>query len=127
MSERLPGGLTVRRRPGSLSAPIHTHFTVFDLSCAELGQVIDPIQTMMIAGSTHGFTHVAVNGEFRMIGKKVKGFDEVAGAARARHQFDRLVSRYPDRTRRHPPVEEIFSSSYPVEPVLVPHDEPPGG
>ena len=112
---------------GRLEAGALADFTVFDLSCPELGQVIDPVQTIMIAGSSHGFTHVAVNGEFRMIGKKVKEFDEVAGAARAQHQFDRLVSRYPDRTWRHPPVEDTFSSSYPAEPVPVTQDEPHGG
>jgi hypothetical protein len=37
-----------------------------------------------------------------------------AAAEQAQAQFDGLIARYPERTLGHPPVEQIFSSSYVV-------------
>jgi hypothetical protein len=87
---------------------------VFDLSAPDLGQVIDPIQTMMIAGGGRHFSTVIIDGRFLMQDGTIPGTDPAADAARAQAQFDRLVEKYPQRTFGHPPVEEIFSSAYPV-------------
>jgi hypothetical protein len=43
----------------------------------------------------------------------IPGFDEVGEWTRAQQQFDRITALYPERTLGHPPVGEIFSSSYP--------------
>ena len=88
--------------------------TVLDLSAPDLGQVIDPIQTMMIAGRGRHFSTVIIDGRFVMEGGVIPGTDPAADAARAQAQFDRLVAQYPQRTFGHPPVEEIFFSAYPV-------------
>jgi cytosine/adenosine deaminase-related metal-dependent hydrolase len=99
---------------GRLAPGAKADITVFDLSAPDLGQVIDPIQTMMLAGGGRHFSTVIVDGRFVMQDGVIPGTDPVADAARAQAQFDRLVEKYPQRTFGHPPVEEIFSSAYPV-------------
>ena len=51
-----------------------------------------------------------------MVDGRIPGFDAAQAQAQAQAQFDGLVARYPDRTWGHPPVDEIFSSSYPRPP-----------
>lgn len=44
----------------------------------------------------------------------IPGIDWDALAAEAQAQFGWVMARHPERTLGHPPVEEIFSSAYPV-------------
>jgi cytosine/adenosine deaminase-related metal-dependent hydrolase len=88
--------------------------TLFDLSAFELGQVIDPIQTMMLSGTGRDFKTVIVNGRVVMQDRQLPGIDLDEYRDRAQRQFDRLIAKYPLRTWKHPPVEKIFSSSYPL-------------
>jgi cytosine/adenosine deaminase-related metal-dependent hydrolase len=99
---------------GRLAQGAKADITVFDLSRPDLGQVIDPIQTMMLTGGGRHFSTVIVDGRFVMENRRIAGIDETADAARAQAQFERLMALYPKRTFGHPPVEEIFSSAYPV-------------
>lgn len=99
---------------GRLDVGARADLTVFELDRDDLGQLIDPIQTMMIAGSGAGFSHVMVNGRFSVINKSVQNFNLKVAHGRAQRQFDRLVSLYPMRTHAHPPIGRIFISSYPV-------------
>jgi len=99
---------------GHLSPGAKADITVFDLTAGDLGQVIDPIQTMMVAGRGRHFTTVIIDGRFVMEDGVIPGVDPAAEAARAQAQFDRLIAQYPRRTFGHPPVEEIFSAAYPV-------------
>jgi cytosine/adenosine deaminase-related metal-dependent hydrolase len=99
---------------GRLAQGAKADITVFDLSRPDLGQVIDPIQTMMLTGGGRHFSTVIVDGRFVMENRRIAGIDESADAARAQAQFERLMALYPKRTFGHPPVEEIFSSAYPV-------------
>ena len=110
------GGARALRRDdlGRLAPGAKADITVFDLTAPHLGQVIDPIQTMMLAGRGRHFSTVIIDGRFVMQDGVIAGTDPAADAARAQAQFDRLVGKYPQRTFGHPPVEEIFSSAYPV-------------
>lgn len=110
------GGADALRRPdlGRIASGARADITVFDLSGFELGQVIDPIQTMMLTGSGRDFRTVIVDGRFVMEDRVIPGFDEREAAMRAQKQFEGMMARYPERTLGHPPVEEIFSSAYPV-------------
>lgn len=99
---------------GRLAPGAKADITVFDLSAPDLGQVIDPIQTMMLAGGGRHFTTVIVDGRFVMENGTIPGIDPVVDTARAQLQFDRLIALYPKRTIGHPPVDQIFSSAYPV-------------
>lgn len=111
------GGADALGRPdlGRLQPGARADITVFDLDRPHLGQVIDPIQTMLLAGHGRDFSTVVIDGRFVMEERVIPGIDEVADNARAQAQFEGVMARYPERTHGHPPASEIFSSSYPVE------------
>ncbi|HEY5796870.1 MAG TPA: amidohydrolase family protein [Bosea sp. (in: a-proteobacteria)] len=111
------GGADALGRPdlGRLQPGGRADITVFDLDRPHLGQVIDPIQTMLLAGHGRDFSTVVIDGRFVMEERVIPGIDEAADNARAQAQFEGVMARYPERTHGHPPVSEIFSSSYPVE------------
>ncbi len=109
------GGANALGRPdlGRLAPGAKADIVVFDLASNDIGQVIDPIQTLMVGASGRDVRHVIIDGRFVMTDRQIPGFDAEAAQRQAQAQFDRLVAKYPDRTWGHPPVEQIFSSSYP--------------
>lgn len=110
------GGADALGRPdlGRLQAGSRADITVFDLDRPHLGQIIDPIQTMLLAGHGRDFSTVIIDGRFVMEDRVIPGTDEAADKARAQAQFEGVMARYPERTHAHPPMSEIFSSSYPI-------------
>jgi hypothetical protein len=68
---------------------------------------------LMLSSSGRDVRTTIIDGRFVMVDGIIPGFDAKAEQERAQRQFDGLVARYPERTYGHPPVEEIFSSSYP--------------
>ncbi len=111
------GGADALGRPdlGRLAPGGRADITVFDLDRPHLGQVIDPIQTMLLAGHGRDFATVVIDGRIVMEDRVIPGIDEAADKLRAQRQFVGVMARYPERTHGHPPASEIFSSSYPVE------------
>lgn len=111
------GGADALRRPdlGRLQPGARADITVFQLDRPHSGQVIDPIQTMMLTGHGRDFATVVIDGRFVMEDRVIPGIDEAADNARAQKQFEGVMARYPERTAGHPPVSEIFSSSYVIE------------
>jgi len=111
------GGAQALRRPdlGRLAPGAKADIVVWDLAHDRIGQVIDPIQTLMLSASGRDARHVIINGRLVMWDGVLPGVDHLAMQARAQAQFDRLIAKYPERTLGHPPVSEIFSSAYPVE------------
>ncbi len=111
------GGADALGRPdlGRLAAGAKADITVFRLDRPHSGQVIDPIQTMMLTGHGRDFSDVVIDGRFVMQGGVIPGIDEAADNARAQAQFERVMALYPRRTLHHPPVTEIFSSAYPLK------------
>ena len=97
---------------GRLAPGARADLTVIDLDAPEMGQVIDPIQTLMLNGSGREIGTVVVDGRFVMKDGRIPGIDERAMRTQAQAQFDRMAAQYPDRTHSHPPLDEIFSSSY---------------
>lgn len=110
------GGADALGRPdlGRLMPGAMADIVVFDLSHDRIGQVIDPIQTLLIGASGRDVRHVVVAGRMVVVDGKIPGLDMHALGARAQAQFEGLIARYPERTLGHPPVGEIFSPSYPV-------------
>ncbi|MBN9233245.1 MULTISPECIES: amidohydrolase family protein [Phyllobacteriaceae] len=110
------GGADALRRPdlGRLMPGAKADIVVFDLGHDRIGQVIDPIQTMMLNGAGRDVSTVIIDGRFVMSDGVIPGFDPAEAQRRAQAQFDRLIGLYPERTWKHPPVGDIFSSSYPV-------------
>jgi cytosine/adenosine deaminase-related metal-dependent hydrolase len=111
------GGADALRRPdlGRLQPGARADIVVFDLDRPHTGQVIDPIQTMLLTGHGRDVSTVVIDGRFVMENRVIPGIDEAADNARAQTQFEGLMARYPQRTHGHPPMSEIFSSSYPIE------------
>ena len=99
---------------GRLMQGAAADIVVFDFGHDRIGQTIDPIQTLLIGGAGRDVRHVVVGGRSVVIDGRIPGMDMQAEGRRAQAQFDGLMSRYPERTWGHPPVGEIFSSSYPV-------------
>jgi hypothetical protein len=87
---------------------------VIRLDSPDIGQRIDPIQTILLNGSGRDVSDVMIAGRFVMRNGAIPGVDDMAYHRKAQAQFDRMVAQYPDRTLFHPPVEEIFSESYPT-------------
>ena len=100
---------------GRLQPGAPADITVFELGRTHHGQVIDPIQTMMLTGHGRDFSTVVVDGRFVMEDRAIPAVDEASDNALAQRQFEALMARYPERTFGHPPAGEIFSSAYPVE------------
>ena len=69
---------------------------------------------MLLTGHGRDFSSVIIDGRLVMAGRVIECVDEAVDNARAQAQFERLMAQYPQRTSGHPPVSEIFSSSYPV-------------
>lgn len=99
---------------GRLAPGAAADIVVFDLAAPHLGQVIDPIQTLLLSGRGTDARTVIVDGRASMQEGAIPGVDWDALAAEAQAQFGRVMAEYPRRTLGHPPVEEIFSSAYPV-------------
>lgn len=98
---------------GRLAVGAKADMTIFDLSDFAIGQVIDPIQTMVLSGTGRDFRTSIINGRVVMRDRQLPGVDLREWHARAQAQFDGLIAKYPLRTLYHPPVEQIFSPSYP--------------
>lgn len=109
------GGADALGRPdlGRLMPGAKADITVFDFSHDRTGQIIDPIQTLLISGSGSDVSDVFVGGRHVVLDGEIPGFDMISAHRRAQAQFDGLIARYPERPWKHPPVSEIFSSSYP--------------
>ena len=107
------GGAQALRRPdlGRLQAGAKADIAVIDL--AHTLQTPDPLQSLMTGSSGRDVRTVFIDGRLVMRERVIPGFDEDAACARAQQQFDGLIARYPERTFGHPPLSDIFSSSYP--------------
>ncbi|MDP3408395.1 chlorohydrolase family protein [Bosea sp. (in: a-proteobacteria)] len=100
---------------GRLMPGARADLIAIDFGHDGIGQVIDPIQTLMQSSAGRDVTDVIVEGRVAMEHRVIPGFDAAAAHARAQKQFDGLIARYPERTFGHPPVAEIFQPSYPLE------------
>ena len=109
------GGADALGRPelGRLAPGAAADFVVVDLAHDRIGLRVDPIRTLLLGGSGRDVVHSVIDGRVVMADGRIPGFDFASAQDRAQAQFDRLTARYPERTWRHPPVEEIFPPSYP--------------
>ncbi|MGN7961214.1 amidohydrolase family protein [Brucella sp. 22210] len=100
---------------GHLSPGARADIAVFDLDDTIMAATVDPITTIVIGGSGKITRAVFVDGRASMINRKLAGLDMKQARLQAQAQFDGLIAKYPERSWNHPPVAEIFPSSYPIE------------
>jgi cytosine/adenosine deaminase-related metal-dependent hydrolase len=107
------GGADALRRPdlGRLRPGAKADIAVIDLR--HTLQTPDPIQSLLTGTSGHDVRSVFIDGRLVMHERRIPGFDENTAFQRAQAQFDGVIARYPERTLGHPPLAEIFSTSYP--------------
>ena len=97
---------------GRLSPGAQADITVFDLGGFHLGPFIDPIKTMVLAGTGRDFTHSWIAGRPVMIDRAIPGTDLPAMQRQAQRQFEKLK----EHQRRHapgaPPADQVFRPSF---------------
>jgi cytosine/adenosine deaminase-related metal-dependent hydrolase len=98
---------------GRIAPGAKADIAVFDMADRMIAPRIDPIQTLVLGATGRVTRATIVDGRISMRDGMVAGIDLRDARAQAQKQFDRLVARYPERSFGHPPVEEIFPSSYP--------------
>ena len=103
-----------RRDLGRISPGAKADIAVFDMADSMIAPRIDPIQTLVYGATGRVTRATIVDGRISMRDGAVAGIDLVAAREQAQRQFDGLVAKYPERTFRHPPVEDIFPPSYPL-------------
>ena len=102
---------------GRLAPGARADMTVIAMTDPAIGQVIDPIQTILLNGSGRDVRTVVIDGRIVMQDGAIPGCDADGMRQQAQTQFDGMKAQYPDRTFGHPPVEQIFASSYPIRQV----------
>lgn len=103
-----------RRDLGRLMPGALADITIVRLDGFHLGQMVDPIQTLVMNGTGRDVSTVIVDGRTVVDGRRIDGVDPEAFRDRAQRQFDRLRDSFPERAHRHPPVEAIFAPSFPI-------------
>jgi cytosine/adenosine deaminase-related metal-dependent hydrolase len=99
---------------GKLAPGARADITVTRLDDPAAGQVIDPVQTIILNGFGRDVRTVVIDGRIVMRDRIIPGVDRDLMRTRAQGQFDGLVAQYPERTLDHPTVESIFKPSYPM-------------
>ncbi len=99
---------------GRLAPGAEADITVFDLSGFHLGPVVDPIKTMLLAGTGRDFTHAWIAGRAVMRERNIPGADLETLRRRAQAQFAKLEASHQPRAPGTPPPESLFKPSFPV-------------
>jgi hypothetical protein len=71
---------------------------------------------MVMNGSGRDVTTVVVDGRTVVKDRQLPGIDLDSYRTRAQRQYEKLIASYPERTHLHPPVEQIFTPSFPIVP-----------
>ncbi|MBB3995653.1 cytosine/adenosine deaminase-related metal-dependent hydrolase [Sulfitobacter undariae] len=87
---------------------------VFDMADTGMAPRIDPIQTLILGATGRVTRATIVDGRLSMRDGEVAGIDMKAARVQAQAQFDRLLTRYPERTLGHPALSEMFPPSFPL-------------
>ena len=102
---------------GRLAPGAKADITVFDLSGFHLGQVLDPIKTMVLAGSGRDFRASFVDGIAVMVDYQVKRADMAALTVQADRQFQKVIATHCERATGRPALREMFKPSFPLREV----------
>ncbi len=98
---------------GRLAPGAQADITVFDLSGFHLGPIVDPIKTMLLAGSGRDFVASFIAGRQVMAEGAVVGTDEAALAKAADRLMAKLIVSHSARAPGTPSPEKLFPRSIP--------------
>jgi len=99
---------------GRLEAGACADVSIFRLDDIHMTPTVDPITTLVMGGNGKVTEAVFVDGRLVMRHGRVHGFDMVEARSRAQRQFEGLIAKYPDRSWKHPAVEDLFRPAFPV-------------
>ncbi|MBM3523162.1 MAG: amidohydrolase family protein [Alphaproteobacteria bacterium] len=99
---------------GRLAPGAKADMIVIDLPRDYLGETLDPLQHLMLSGSTRDIRSTMIDGRFVMCDRSIPGVDLGALDAAAAAVFAGLVRRLPERTPGSPPLATIIAPSYPL-------------
>jgi cytosine/adenosine deaminase-related metal-dependent hydrolase len=99
---------------GRLAPGAKADITVFDLSGFHIGQVTDPIHSMVLAGTGRDFRAAYIDGKPVMEDFRVIGADHEALAARAQRQFAKAIESHARQAGRPGEAGRLLSPSFPV-------------
>jgi cytosine/adenosine deaminase-related metal-dependent hydrolase len=99
---------------GRLAPGAKADITVFDLSGFHLGQVLDPIKAMVLAGSGRDFRASFIDGRDVMADFVVIGSDLVALSSVADQQILKARAIHADRAPGRPAAENIFRPAFSI-------------
>ncbi|QKJ85024.1 amidohydrolase family protein [Paramixta manurensis] len=100
---------------GRLAPGAQADITLFSLDEPALGQIFDPITTLVINGNGRDLRGVIVAGEKVVWDRQlVKMKLDIAALHRqAQQQFTGLMATYPERSYQHPPLDQLFRPAFP--------------
>ena len=99
---------------GRLAPGAKADITVFDLSGFHLGQVLDPIKAMALAGTGRDFRASFIDGRDVMVDFAVTGSDPAALSGRADRQILKALAIHADRAPGRPAAEQIFRPAFSI-------------
>lgn len=99
---------------GRLAPGARADITVFDLSGFHLGQVLDPIKAMALAGSGRDFRASFIDGRAVMEEFAVNGMDTAALTEMADRQILKARAIHADRAPGRPEASSIFRPAFPI-------------
>ena len=111
------GGARALKRSdlGRLQAGALADVAVFRLDDPYMVPTVDPITTLVLGGSGKVTEAVFVDGRLSMRHGQVAGLDMASARAQAQAQFARLVTKYPDRSWKHPALDQLFRPAFPIQ------------
>lgn len=100
---------------GRLAAGCLADITVINLAQPALGQLFDPITTLVLNGNGRDVTGVIIGGRKVVWERQLLNSQQTVLQLHEESQqvFSHIISTYPERTVGHPPVEEIIAPSFP--------------
>jgi cytosine/adenosine deaminase-related metal-dependent hydrolase len=99
---------------GRLQPGAQADITVFDLTGLHLGPLIDPVKTMVLAGTGRDFTHSWIAGRPVMRDRIIPGVDPAELRLKAQAQFVKLARSHEARAPGRRPAAMLFKPSFPV-------------
>jgi cytosine/adenosine deaminase-related metal-dependent hydrolase len=110
------GGASALKRTdlGCLKVGALADIAVFRLDDTAMSPTIDPITTLVLGGSGKVTEAVFVDGRLSMRRGEVANINIQAARAQAQAQFEGLITKYPDRSWKHPPVDQLFRPALPI-------------